>query len=248
MLAAVRIENLTLRYPSGTVAVAGLSLDVRPGEIFGLLGLNGAGKSSLIKAIASLLRPSTGQVRIFGLDTRTDAAAVKQRIGVVSQENNLDAALNVRHNLLFRCRYAGIPGHVASQRVKRWLSLLGLEDKAEESVLHLSGGCKRKVMLAKAFVTEPEILVLDEPSAGLDPGARELLWEQVRIFRAAGNTVFLSTHYLEEAEALCDRIGILHHGRLVSMLAGDQGCSFAPGMAAATFRAVTGQADTDEAS
>jgi len=215
---AVQIENLTLGYPSGTVAVSDLTLKVLQGEIFGMLGLNGAGKTSLIKAIATLMRPHTGSVHVFGLDVREHPAEIKRRIGVVPQENNLDNRLDVRQNLLFHCRYAGIPNRVAISRVADWLDLLDLRDKARESVLRLSGGSKRKVMLAKAFITEPELLILDEPSAGLDPGIRDVLWAQVREFRHGGGTVFLSTHYLEEAEQLCNRIGILHQGKLASTL------------------------------
>lgn len=132
------------------------------------------------------------------------------------QENNLDAYLNVRQNLIFHCRYAGLPSTQAERRTAHWLSVLQLEEKESASILRLSGGNKRKVMLAKAFLTEPEFLVLDEPSAGLDPGVRDVLWEHVRAFRRAGGTVLLSTHYLEEAEQLCDRIGILNKGTLVS--------------------------------
>lgn len=167
---------------------------------------------------------------------------MKRRLGVVPQENNLDTCLDVRHNLLFHCRYTGIPSRLASSQVGRWLSLLDLCDKADHSVLHLSGGTKRKVMLAKAFVTAPKLLVLDEPSAGLDPGIRELLWTQVQAFRAAGGTVFLSTHYLEEAEALCDRIGILHLGRLVAVFP-TKGSEPAPfGTVSTAFHAITASA------
>jgi len=213
---AVSTEQLTLAYPNGTIALADLSIDIRQGEIFGLLGLNGAGKTSLIKAIATLLRPLAGRVHVLGMDTQSHAAEIKRRIGVVPQENNLDTRLNVRQNLLFHCRYAGLPSALAEIRAARWLSMLQLEDKGNASVLGLSGGSKRKVMLAKAFLTEPELLILDEPSAGLDPGIRDVLWEHVRAFRRAGGTVLLSTHYLEEAEQLCDRIGILNRGSLAS--------------------------------
>lgn len=217
-MSAVSTEQLTLAYPNGTVALADLSMDIRRGEIFGLLGLNGAGKTSLIKAIATLLRPRAGRVRVLGMDTLSHAAEIKRRIGVVPQENNLDTRLDVRQNLLFHCRYAGLPWVLAEIRTARWLGMLQLEEKASASVLGLSGGSKRKVMLAKAFLTEPELLILDEPSAGLDPGIRDVLWEHVRAFRRAGGTVLLSTHYLEEAEQLCDRIGILHRGMLVSTM------------------------------
>lgn len=241
---AVRIDSLTLSYPSGTIALENLALDVRRGEIFGLLGLNGAGKTSLIKAIATLLRPLTGRVRVLGLDTMSHPAEIKRRIGVVPQENNLDTRLDVYQNLLFHCRYAGMPTHVAESRVARWLDLLDLRTKALESVLRLSGGSKRKVMLAKAFITEPELLILDEPSAGLDPGIRDLLWENVRAFRHRGGTVFLSTHYLEEAEQLCDRIGILHQGMLVSTLGTsgqDARLEQGEGKVADLFRLVVGE-------
>lgn len=217
-MTAVQIEDLTLGYPSGTVAVSDLTLKVPQGEIFGMLGLNGAGKTSLIKTIATLMRPQSGSAHVFGLDIRKHPAEIKRRIGVVPQENNLDNRLDVRQNLLFHCRYAGIPNRVAISRVADWLDLLNLRNKARESVLRLSGGSKRKVMLAKAFITEPELLILDEPSAGLDPGIRDVLWARVREFRNGGGTVFLSTHYLEEAEQLCDRIGILHQGKLASTL------------------------------
>lgn len=241
-MTAVQINSLTLGYPGGTIAVNDLSLEVKQGEIFGLLGLNGAGKSSLIKGIATLMRPSVGQVRVFGLDSRKQSAAVKQRIGVMPQENNLDAHLSVRQNLLFHCRYAAMPAKVAEYRIDKWLSILDLSGKAKEAVLHLSGGTKRKVMLAKAFITEPELLVLDEPSAGLDPGIRSSLWEQVRIFRQQGGTVFLSTHYLEEAEALCDRVGILHRGRLAKSFCIAAGAArFTPGVLAQAFEVATGE-------
>jgi len=241
-MTAVQIDSLTLGYPSGIIGVNDLSLQVRQGEIFGLLGLNGAGKSSLIKAIATLMRPSVGQVRIFGLDSCKQAAAVKKIIGVMPQENNLDAHLSVRQNLLFHCRYAGIPAKDAVPRVDTWLSILDLTSKAGETVLHLSGGSKRKVMLAKAFITAPELLVLDEPSSGLDPGVRSSFWEQVRIFRAQGGTVFLSTHYLEEAEALCDRVGILHRGQLVKSIGiTPETTRFTPGTLVEAFEAATGE-------
>lgn len=240
MTVAVAINNLMVCYPSGYVAVNNLSLDITTGEIFGLLGLNGAGKSSLIKTMITLLRPSSGWVSIFGLDSFRYAPEVKRRIGVVPQESNLDIYLNVRLNLLFHCRYAGIPTHVAEHRVESWLSLLAIDDKADESVLHLSGGTRRKVMLAKAFITEPDLLVLDEPSAGLDPDVRNVLWEQIRAFRDRGGTVLLSTHYLEEAETLCDRIGILHQGRLVSLLDPGGATGFTSGEAATAFSRETG--------
>lgn len=240
-MTAVQIDRLTLAYPDGAVAVRDLSLEVRCGEIFGLLGLNGAGKSSLIKAIATLMRPAAGQVRIFGLDTCRQPVAIKRRLGVMPQENNLDIHLDVRQNLLFHCRYAGIGARDAASRIDQWLALLELDGKTDDQVLHLSGGTRRKVMLAKAFITEPELLVLDEPSAGLDPGVRAALWQQVRLFAAGGGTVFLSTHYLEEAEALCSRVGILHHGKLARSISAAPEAAFPGGGLAGTFAEVVGE-------
>lgn len=215
-MTAVLVDNVAFVYPSGVKAVEGLSMRVGRGEVYGLLGLNGAGKTSVIKMLATLLRPTAGSVRVLGLDTMARPTEVKRRIGVVPQENNLDTYLDVRQNLIFHCRYAGLEKKDYAPRVEEWLALLGLEGKATESVLRLSGGTRRKAMLAKAFLTEPELLILDEPTTGLDPDVRALLWGRVGAFRQNGGSVFLSTHYLEEAERLCDRIGILHGGRLVT--------------------------------
>lgn len=246
-MAAVFVDHAAVVYPSGVKAVEGLSMHVGQGEIFGLLGLNGAGKTSIIKMLGTLLRPTVGRVRILGLDTMEHPAEIKRRIGVVPQENNLDTYLDVRQNLIFHCRYAGLAKKDYAPRVEEWLALLGLEGKATESVLRLSGGTKRKAMLAKAFLTGPELLILDEPTAGLDPDVRALLWDKVVEFRSRGGTVFLSTHYLEEAERLCDRIGILHGGRLVAEgsvadLARGAGCAASErgGVEAAFRRAVGG--------
>lgn len=215
-LLAVEVSDVTKTFSNGFEAIGGISFRVGCGEVYGLLGLNGAGKTSVIKMLATLLRPTTGGIRIFSMDTKEHPSEIKRCIGVVPQENNLDTRLDVRQNLIFHCRYAGLAKKEYAPRVEEWLALLGLEDKATASVLRLSGGTKRKAMLAKAFLAGPELLILDEPTAGLDPGARALFWDKVREFRHNGGTVFLSTHYLEEAEQLCDRIGILHGGRLVA--------------------------------
>lgn len=217
MTQAIAIDKLVCRYPNGVKAIDGLSLTVGQGEVFGLLGNNGAGKTTLIKVLATLLRPTSGTVQILGRDTQRHAVAVKGRIGVMPQENNLDTYLDVRQNLIFHCRYFGLRRREYAGRVDMWLELLGLKDKAREPVLRLSGGSKRKVMLAKAFLTDPELLILDEPTTGLDPEVREFVWKRIAAFRDARRTVFLSTHYLEEAERLCDRIGIIHQGTLAAL-------------------------------
>jgi ABC-2 type transport system ATP-binding protein len=213
---AIRVSDLSVIYAGGQQALDGLSLEVRPGEIFGLLGSNGAGKTTLIKVLTTLLRPSAGHVRVLGLDPLREAAILKSRLGVVPQENNLDVDLDVRANLSFHCRYFGIAARESRSRIDHWLAMLDLEDKAEAEVMQLSGGTKRKVMLAKAFLTGPQLLVLDEPTTGLDPEVRATIWQQVREFRQRGGSVFLSTHHLEEAERLCDRVALVRQGRVVA--------------------------------
>lgn len=216
MPSAIAVSDLTVAYPGGQRALDGLSLAVRHGEIFGLLGANGAGKTTLIKVLTTLLRPTAGRVRVLGLDPGRDGAAIKRGLGVVPQENNLDVDLDVRANLAFHCRYFGIGPAESGRRIAHWLAMLGIEDKAGAEIMQLSGGTKRKVMLAKAFLTSPHLLVLDEPTTGLDPEARTTIWRQVRDFRRDGGTVFLSTHHLEEAERLCDRVALVRRGRLVA--------------------------------
>ncbi len=212
---AISVSDLQLVYPNGQRALDGLSLQVGRGEVFGLLGANGAGKTTLIKVLATLLRPSSGAVRVLGLDPRGEAPAIKRQLGVVPQENNLDVDLDVRANLVFHCRYFGLARADYAARVDHWLAVLGLADKADAEIVHLSGGTKRKVMLAKAFLTSPRLLLLDEPTSGLDPEIRAAIWRHIGEFRAGGGTVFLSTHHLEEAERLCDRVALVRNGRIV---------------------------------
>ncbi len=214
---AIEAANLTRVYPGGVRAVDDMNFSVRRGEIFGLLGVNGAGKTTLIKVLTTLLRPSSGKVRVLGYDVTGDPVKVKRRIGVVPQENNIDTRLTVRQNLTFHCRYFGLEKRAYTREIDAWIEILGLKDKEGEFVFHLSGGTKRKVMLAKAFITRPELIIMDEPTSGLDPEVRAVVWEKITDFKRSGGTVFLSTHYLEEAERLADRIGIIHNGRLVAM-------------------------------
>lgn len=217
MNAAIEISNLTRTYPGGLKAVDNMSFFVKKGEVFGLLGINGAGKTTTIKCLTTLLRPTSGNIKVLGLDTRDKPVEIKTGIGVVPQENNLDTRLTVRQNLVFHCKYFGLKKELYSVKVDSWLDCLGLKDNADEMVYRLSGGTRRKVMLAKAFITNPELLILDEPTSGLDPQVRALIWEKITEFRESGKTVLLSTHHLEEAERLCDRIGIMHEGRLLSI-------------------------------
>jgi ABC-type multidrug transport system ATPase subunit len=211
---AIHIRGLVRDYPGGIRALDGVDLGVSPGEIFGLLGVNGAGKSTLIKIISTLLRPHAGEVSVMGWDPRREAVKIKRLLGVVPQENNLDNELSLRQNLEFHCRYAGLPRRIYRPRVALWLERLELEEKQRARIMQLSGGTRRKVMLAKAFLTEPRMLVLDEPTNGLDPAIRQRIWEAIATFRRQGGTVFLSSHDLDEVEQLCDHAGVLHNGRL----------------------------------
>ena len=213
MTPAVEVRELVKVYPGGARALDGLSFDVGTGEVFGLMGENGAGKSTLIKILSTLLAPSAGQVRILGRDTRKDPAGIKRRLGVATQDSHLDTRLSVRQNLIFHGRYFGLDGRRTDAAADYWLERLGLGDKAAERVYRLSGGTRRRVMLAKAFLTDPDLVILDEPTAGLDPEARLRIWEAVRTFRRENKTVLLSTHHHEEARALCDRLLLLRGGR-----------------------------------
>lgn len=216
MQAAIVVSDLEVVYPAGHRALDGLSLLVDRGEVFGLLGANGAGKTTLIKVLATLLRPTAGWVKVMGIDPLRGPEAIKRLIGVVPQENNLDVDLDVRANLTFHCRYFGMRRAEYEGAVDRWLEVLGIADKAGSEIVHLSGGTKRKVMLAKAFLTSPEVLVLDEPTTGLDPEIRATIWQHIRDFRTRGGTVFLSTHHMEEAERLCDRVAVVQQGRIIA--------------------------------
>ncbi len=213
-MTAIELKQVVRNYPNGINALSGVSLDVPIGEIFGLLGINGAGKSTLIKIITTLLRPTGGEVRVLDQDPRQEAVALKRALGVVPQENNLDNELSVLQNLEFHCRYAGLPRRIYAPRINHWLEILELGPKQQARIMQLSGGTRRKVMLAKAFLTEPRLLILDEPTSGLDPAMRRRVWDAIIAFREQGGTVFLSSHDLDEVEQLCDRAGILHNGRL----------------------------------
>lgn len=213
MIPAIEVCGLIKTYPGGARVLNGLSFNVGTGEVFGLVGENGAGKSTLIKILATLLTPSAGQVRILGLDTRKYPARIKRRLGVATQDSHLDVRLSVRQNLRFHGRYFGLDSGKIDHAADYWLERLGLTDKAAERVYRLSGGTRRRLMLAKAFLTDPDLVILDEPTAGLDPEARLQVWEAVRVFRRQNKTVLLSTHHYEEARSLCDRLLLLREGR-----------------------------------
>src|SRR5262245_10187933 len=198
-------------------AVVDLSLGVTAGECLGLLGPNGAGKTTTIKMVTCYATPTAGELRVFGLPvTVANHAAIKKRLGIVQQEESLDPDLTVEKNLTVYASYFGIPRREAARRADGLIEFAELGDHRREQIRRLSGGMKRRLMLARALINEPSLLVLDEPTTGLDPQARRLVWERVRSLKRDGKTVLLTTHYMDEAQQLCDRLIIMDHGRIVA--------------------------------
>jgi ABC-2 type transport system ATP-binding protein len=212
---ALVIENLTKTYRGGVVALKGISLQVQEGDFFALLGPNGAGKSTTIGIATSLVNKSGGQVKIFGNDLDTAPAEAKRCIGLVPQEFNFNSFEPVVEILINQAGYYGIPRGKAGRRAQTLLRQLGLWDKRREISRNLSGGMKRRLMIARSLVHEPRLLILDEPTAGVDIEIRRSMWRYLREINAQGTTVILTTHYLEEAESLCRNIAIIDHGLIV---------------------------------
>jgi ABC-2 type transport system ATP-binding protein len=212
--AAIKVSSLTKRYGS-LVALDGIDLEIRSGEFFGLLGPNGAGKTTLISIIAGLTRATAGRVAIMGHDTIADYRAARLAVGVVPQELAFDPFFNVRETLEFQSGYFGIAAN--DEWIDEILANLGLESKANANMRALSGGMKRRVLVAQALVHKPPVIVLDEPTAGVDVELRQTLWSFIRRLNREGHTVVLTTHYLEEAQALCQRIAMLKEGRIVAL-------------------------------
>ncbi|MEV5576834.1 ATP-binding cassette domain-containing protein [Spirillospora sp. NPDC052269] len=216
---AIHAERLQKTYsgPGGEIqAVRNIDLSVRKGEFFGLLGPNGAGKSTTIGMLTTLVRPTAGRARVCGLDVRTDPAGVKRQIGTVAQDNTLDIELTLAENLEFRGRYFGMRRRDARRRAERLAEHFGLADRRGARPFELSGGQVKRAMIARALMHRPAVLFLDEPTAGLDPQTRINLWELLRALQAEGQTVLLTTHYMEEAESLCDRLAVIDHGRVLA--------------------------------
>ena len=197
-------------------AVKGVDFEVYRGECFGFLGPNGAGKTTTMKMIYGAAVPTTGGLTVAGLDVKHEERRVKRRIGVVPQENNLDDDLKVKENLLVYGRYFDLPKKLVLQRAEELLKFVQLTDKAESKVEQLSGGMKRRLLIARALINDPEIVVLDEPTTGLDPQARHLVWDRLRELTRENKTLILTTHYMEEAAQLCDRLVIMEGGEIIA--------------------------------
>jgi ABC-2 type transport system ATP-binding protein len=213
----IRTEGLTKVYPGGVKAVDGLDLEVYQGEIFGLLGPNGAGKSTTAGMLTTRVLPTGGRALVGGVDVVAHPAAAKQLIGVVPQSNTLDRALTVWENLYFHGRFFGMSAKVARRESDRLLEQFRLEERAKAPVLALSGGMAQRLMVARAVMHRPSILFLDEPTAGLDPQSRIALWEILEELHDDGQTILLTTHYMEEADQLCQRVAIMDHGRILAL-------------------------------
>jgi ABC-2 type transport system ATP-binding protein len=194
------------------LAVRGIDLAIERGEFFGLLGPNGAGKSTMIGMLTTLVRPTAGQARVCGIDVAVHPVDVKRRIGVVAQRDTLDTELTVEENLEFRGRYFGMSRREARRRAGQLLEFFSLGDRRAARPFELSGGQGKRVMLGRALVHCPDVLFLDEPTAGLDPQTRVNLWDLLNVLRSEGHTILLTTHHMEEAETLCDRLAIIDHG------------------------------------
>jgi ABC-2 type transport system ATP-binding protein len=212
---ALSIKNLTKTYANGTQALKGIDLSVEEGDFYALLGPNGAGKTTAIGIISSLVNKSGGAVKIFGHDIDTDLEAAKACLGIVPQEINLNLWETVGNVVTNQAGYYGIGGKLARERVEKYLRSLRLWDRRKDTARSLSGGMKRRLMIARALVHEPRLLILDEPTAGVDIEIRRSMWEFLREINAAGTTIILTTHYLEEAESLCRNIAIIDEGRII---------------------------------
>jgi lipooligosaccharide transport system ATP-binding protein len=209
-------EDLEKRF-GDFVAVDRVSFSVREGEVFGFLGPNGAGKTTTMRMIQCVSPKTSGRLEVFGMDASTHPAEIKCLIGVVPQETNLDPDFSVHENLMVYSRYFDIPARTALETIGSLLDFVQLSERKDTSIEKLSGGMKRRLILARALVNNPRLLILDEPTVGLDPQARHLIWDRLRALRSRGNTIVLTTHYMEEAAQLCDRIVIMDQGRILEL-------------------------------
>ncbi len=214
MPALLEISDLRKSY-GDLNAVDGISLSVEKGECFGLLGPNGAGKTTSIRMIYGFTPRDSGTLKLFGLDMDSHLREIKSRIGICQQEDSLDPDLNLRNNLVGFARFFSIPRREAEQRADELLHFFSLENRANDDVRVLSGGLKRRLMLARALINNPELIILDEPTTGLDPQSRQLLWDKLAALKQQGLSILLTTHYMEEAERLCDRLVIVDHGKIL---------------------------------
>ena len=215
---AVEVEHLRKIYPKNPVpAVDDVSFEIAPGELFGLLGPNGAGKTTTIGVLTTRVMPTSGTARVSGVDVLADPVEARRHLAVVPQRNNLDRGLSIRRNLLFHAAYHGVGPKERTRRANELLEVFGLSERADAKVDMFSGGQAQRAMIARALMHEPDVLFLDEPATGLDPAAKLFVWDRIRDLKNRGVTVLLTTHDMEEAETLADRVGIMDHGHVLAL-------------------------------
>jgi lipooligosaccharide transport system ATP-binding protein len=212
----ISARNLT-KYYNSLKAVDGIDFEIFKAECFGFLGPNGAGKTTVMRIIYCFMPPSSGDVRVFGMDVTENPSSIKARIGVMPQEDNLDPDLTVLENLIVYARYFDIAKKDSAPLAWELLDFVELREKAHVRIGNLSGGMKRRLILARSLINKPELLVLDEPTTGLDPHSRRSVWEKLNYLKAKDTTLLLTTHYMEEAEVLCDRVAIMDFGKIVTI-------------------------------
>ncbi len=202
---------------NGLRAVDSINFEINAGECFGFLGPNGAGKTTVMGIIHCYIPPTSGEVKVFNMDVTRNPSEIKSKTGVMPQDDNLDPDLSVFENLIVYARYFDIPKKKSSVKAMQLLEFAGIKEKAHVNIRSLSGGMKRKLLLARALINDPEILILDEPTTGLDPQSRLSVWEQLKALKSGGITLILTTHYMEEAERICDRVAIMNSGRIAAI-------------------------------
>jgi len=210
----IKASGLFKQY-SGFAAVKGIDFEVAKGECFGILGPNGAGKTTTMNMVQGCSPITDGELSVFGMDITRHPREIKARMGVVPQENNLDPDISVIENLRIYARYFDIPREEALRRAAELLDFVALSDRKDERIPHLSGGMKRRLLVARSLINDPELIILDEPTTGLDPQARHLIWDKLRGLKKEGRTMALTTHYMDEAAQLCDRLVVMDHGRIL---------------------------------
>jgi len=216
MMPIIEARGLT-KYYGSFKAVDTIDFEIVKGECFGFLGPNGAGKTTVIRILYCFMPPTSGEVKVFGMDVTEKPGQIKSRLGVMPQEDNLDPDLSVFENLIVYARYFDIPKSTSSQVALDLLSFVELTTKANVNIKTLSGGMKRRILLARALINNPELLVLDEPTTGLDPHSRRSVWEKLNHLKTNNTTLLITTHYMEEAEQLCDRVAIMDSGRIITI-------------------------------
>lgn len=212
----ITAKKLTKKY-GNLIAVDSVNFDIHMGECFGFLGPNGAGKTTVMKIIYCFVLPDSGEVKVFGLDVKEFSSLIKFRIGVMPQEDNLDPDLSVLENLVVYARYFDMPKKISLPVAMELLEFVDLKDKANTKITDLSGGMKRRLVLARALINNPELLILDEPTTGLDPHSRRSVWEKLNYLKSKNTTLLLTTHYMEEAEKICDRVAIMDSGKIITV-------------------------------